>query len=145
MAALGCCLGLSLVGMSGNYCVAAWASRCSGFSCRWAQALGRAGFSGCSTGAARGLPSSGEQAWFLYLHSAHGNLPGPGTKPVSSALAGGFLTIGPLEKSNRHFLITLLFQVFAGKKSYQVFWNTQIRFFCDRQMELNSGGIHPSH
>ena len=64
----------------------AWASHCSGFSYCRAQALRSTGFSGCS---ACGI-------W---------NLPAPGIKPVSLALAAGFLhsplVNGPPEKSKK--------------------------------------------
>ena len=35
------------------------------------------------------------------------DLPGPGIEPVSLALAGGFLTIGPPEKSLLFFISTV--------------------------------------
>ena len=61
------------------------ASNFSGFSCWWTKALKRVGFSSCRT-----------QAYLL-----HGicNLPGPGIKPMSSALAGGLLSTVPWTKS----------------------------------------------
>ena len=71
-----------------------WASHCGGFSCCRAQALGRQ----ASVAVAYGLSCS----------STLGNLPGPGIKPVSPTLAGGFLTTGPQEK----FHITLLLTIF---------------------------------
>ena len=60
-------------------------SHCSGFSCCRAQALKHVGFGSYGAWA---LPNS---RW---------GLPGPGIKPVSSKLAGGFLTIGPAGKSS---------------------------------------------
>ena len=60
-------------------------SHCSGFSFCRAQALKHVGFGSYSAWA---LPNS---RW---------GLPRPGIKPVSSALAGGFLTIGPAGKSS---------------------------------------------
>ena len=59
------------------------ASRCGGFSCCRARALGPMG----SVVVVRGLPCS---MW---------NLPGPGIEPMSSALAGRFLTTGLPGKS----------------------------------------------
>ena len=50
----------------------AWASHCSGFSCWGAWALRHASFSSCGT--------------WAYMF----DLPGPGIKSVSPALAGGF-------------------------------------------------------
>ena len=52
-----------------------------GFSCHGAPALGRGGFS-----------SWGARA---YLLQSLWDLPGPGVRPGSPALAGGFLTPGP--------------------------------------------------
>ena len=52
-----------------------WASYCRGFPCCGAQAPGCVGFSGSANGL-----------------SCLWNLPRPGIKPVSPALAGGFLT-----------------------------------------------------
>ena len=60
-----------------------WAPRCSDFSCG-AQVLGA-----WALGVA---VSCG--AWALLLQSMW-DLPGPGMEPVSSALAGRFLTTGP--------------------------------------------------
>ena len=70
MAALGVC------------CCGVWAAHCSSFSCCGAQALGCVGFSGSANGL-----------------SCLWNLPRPGIKPVSPALAGGFLTTRPPGKS----------------------------------------------
>ena len=64
-----------------------WASHCSDFSCG-AQVLGAR----ASVAAVRRLSSCG--AWALLLQSMW-DLPGPGMEPVSSALAGRFLTTGP--------------------------------------------------
>ena len=63
----------------------ALASHCGGFSCCRAQAVGRVGLSSC-----------GSQAELL---CSMWGLPGPGIEPMSPALAGGFLTTGPPEKS----------------------------------------------
>ena len=76
------------------------ASHCSGFSCCGARALGAQ----AAVVAARVLGSCGSRA-LERRHSScgaraqllHGlwDLPGPGLKPVSPALAGGFLTTAP--------------------------------------------------
>jgi len=66
------------------------ASHCSGFSRCRAQALGFAGFSSCGTG-----------AWLL---CGMWNLPQPGIKPLSLALAGGFLVRVPPGKSKMPLL-----------------------------------------
>ena len=57
----------------------AWASHCSGFSCCRAQALGCMTFSSCGS-------------WALEhrFNSCDTLLPGPGIKPVSSALSGAY-------------------------------------------------------
>ena len=78
--------GLSLVVLSGGYSLLPF----EGFSWRWLlllQSKGsrRAGFSSCGT-----------RAWLL---RGMWDLPGPGLKPVSPALAGGFLTTVPPGKS----------------------------------------------
>ena len=64
------------------------ASHCSGFSCCGAGALGAQ----ASVVVARGLSSCGTRAQLL---RNTWDLPGPGLKPVSTALAGGFLTTVP--------------------------------------------------
>ena len=80
------------------------ASHCSGFSCSGAWALGTPAL----VVAARGLSSCGQRALERRLSSCgtraqllHSmwDLPGPGLKPVSNALAGGFLTTVPPGKS----------------------------------------------
>ena len=68
----------------------AQASPCSGFSCRGAQALGPWALAAAvlrlsSYGTTHGLSCS----------AACGYLPGPGIKPTSPALAGGFFTSRP--------------------------------------------------
>ena len=80
------CTGLLWLRRAGaTPCCRGWASHCGGFSCCGAQAQGHTGFSSCGTQA----------------HLPHGiwNLPGPGIKPMSLALAGKFLTPGPPGKS----------------------------------------------
>ena len=83
----------------------AWASRCSGFSCSRAWALGCArGLSSCGTRA--------QQLWFLRSRAQaqwcgtqtqllHGtwDLPRSGIKLMFPALAGGFFTTDPLRKA----------------------------------------------
>ena len=99
---LRCCTGFSLVGGEGAVAgllssCSAWASHCGSFSCCRAQALGRSSFSSCGMWLSSGSPqalehrlsSCGTQA--SVLHSTR-DLPGPGIKPVSLALAGGFST-----------------------------------------------------
>ena len=80
------------------------ASCCRGFSCGRAWSLGLGGFSSCT----RGLSSWG--SWTLehrvgscgarsgLVAPRVWDLPGSGTEPVSSALAGGFFTTEPPEK-----------------------------------------------
>ena len=73
------------------------ASHCGGCFCCGALVLGRTGFRSCGSRALeQGLSSCGTQAWLL---RGMWNLPGPGIKPVSLALTGGFLTTGPPGKS----------------------------------------------
>ena len=62
------------------------ASHCSGFSCCRARALRHTGISSCGT-----------RAW---LPRGMWDVPRPGIKPVSSALAGRLLTTGPPGKSS---------------------------------------------
>ena len=71
----------------------AWASHCGGRICCGAQArvLGHAGFRSCGSWAQE-LRCTG-----LLPHNMW-DLPGPGIKPASPALAGRFLTTGPPEK-----------------------------------------------
>ena len=68
------------------------ASHCGGFSRCGAQALGTR----ASVVVAHGLSSCGAQASLL---CGMWDLPGPGLKPVSPALAGEFLTTAPPGKS----------------------------------------------
>ena len=71
-----------------------WAFHCGGFSCCRAWALGCVGFNSYVT--------------WSYLPRGMRNLPGPGIKPVSPALAGGFLTTGPPWKSQQRLYIVVL-------------------------------------
>ena len=91
----------------------AQASHCGGFSCCGAQAL----VCGPSVVVARGLSSCGSQALECRLSSCGPraqllrgmwDLPRPGLKPVSPALAGGFLTTVPPGKSG----------IYTSKKTY---------------------------
>ena len=92
------CTGFSLVAVSGGYS----SLRCTGFSLRWLLLLRStdsklAGFSSCGLRALeRRLSSCGSQALLL---RGMWDLPGPGLKPMSPALAGGFLTTAPPGKS----------------------------------------------
>ena len=95
--------GLSLVATSGG-CPSLW---CVGFSLQWLLLLRstdcrRMGFSSCGSRALeRRLSSWG--AWASLLHGMW-DLPGPGLKPVSPALAGRFLSTAPPGKpGNVHF------------------------------------------
>ena len=82
--------GLSLVAVSKSYSPL----RYTGFSCCEAQALG----TWASVVAALGLSNHG--SWAL-LRLSMQNHPKPGTKPVSPALAGRFLSIIPPGKSQK--------------------------------------------
>ena len=93
---------LSLVAVSRGYS----SLRCMGFSLWWLLLLRstgsrRAGFSSCGTWAsvvvARGLQSARLSSCGARAQLLHGmwGLPGPGLKPASPALAGGFLTGAP--------------------------------------------------
>ena len=89
---------VSLAVASGGYS----SLRCAGFSLQWLLLLWstgsrRTGFSSCGSQALeRRLSSCG--AWAQLLRGMW-DLPGPGLKPVSPALAGRFLTTVPLGKS----------------------------------------------
>ena len=74
------------------------AYHCSGFSCCEAQALG----AWASAIVARGLSSCGTQAQLL---RGMWDVPRPGLKPVSPALADGFLTTVPPGKSKNILLV----------------------------------------
>ena len=71
-----------------------WAFHQGGFSCWRTWALGCVGFNSCVT--------------WSYLPRGMRNLPGPGIKPVSPALAGGFLATGPPRKSQQRLSIVVL-------------------------------------
>ena len=101
------CVGSSLLRVGFLQLWQVGASHCSGFSCCRAQALGAwasvaaaHGLSSCSSRALeRRLSSCGARAQLLH-HTCY--LPGPGIKPVSPALAGGFLTTAPPGNSRVH-------------------------------------------
>ena len=87
-----------------------WASHCGGFSyCRaWALGMGTSAvavlwLSSCSSWALEcWLSSYDAQTWLL--HSMW-DLSGPGIKPVSPAIAGGFFTTEPPGKSQNVILM----------------------------------------
>ena len=90
-----CCLGFSLVVMSGGLLSSGSAQRsyCGSISCRRAQAVGRAGPSSCSS-RAQPLQLLGSTAQAPYLQCL-GLVPGPGIKLVSPASAGRFFSTEP--------------------------------------------------
>ena len=112
------CVGFSLVVESGGYS----SLQCAGFSLQWllllqstgsrltdfsscgarASVVVACGLSGCGSWALeRRLCSCGAQAQLL---RGMWDLPGPGLKPVSPALAGRFLTTVPPGKPSNFFL-----------------------------------------
>ena len=95
---------LQLRQVGATLCCSVWASHCGGFSCCRARALGAR----ASVVVAHGLSSCGSRALEHRLSSCGAqaqllrgmwDLPGPGLEPVSSALAGRFLTTVPPGKS----------------------------------------------
>ena len=91
---------LQLLRAEATLCCGVWASHCGGFSCCGARVLGAQ----ASVVVAHGLSSCGSQALEHRLSSCGAraqllcgmwDLSGPGLKPVSPALAGGFLTTVP--------------------------------------------------
>ena len=90
----------------------AQASYCGGFFCYGAQALG----TWASVAVARRFSSCGAQAQLL---RGIWDLPGPGLKPVSPALAGGFLTTVPPRKS--------LYEQFISTQPWDQNWMIQRR------------------
>ena len=83
-----------------------WSSHCSGFSCGTC-ALGAR----TSVVAALGLSSGGAQVQLL---CGMWNVPGPGIKPMSPALAGGFLSTIPSRNSFFKNLFIWLHQVLVA-------------------------------
>ena len=103
----------------------AWASHCGGFSCCRVWAPGPQ----TSAVAAHGLSSCGIQAQFL---QGMWDLPGPGVKPVSPALAGGFFTTEPPGKVSLESLnlkMTLKKIKNSQKSAITVFkvWNEELQ------------------
>ena len=110
-----------LVAVSGGYS----SLRCTAFSLRWLLLLqstgsGCAGFSSCGSRALEcRLSSCGARAQLL-----HGmwDLPGPGLKPVSPALAGGFLTTAPPGKPFFFFYFVIFLDIYwVGQKAHSGF------------------------
>ena len=105
---------LQLRRMGVTLCCSVWASHCGGFSFCRAWALGM----WASVVVALRLNSCGTQAQLL---RGMWDLPGPGLKPVSPALAGGFLTTAPPGKSQQSpFFSFFIVHVFVS----------QLRNFC---------------
>ena len=95
LAALGLCCcawAFSSCGERGYSLLQVQASHCGGFSCCRAWALGAR----ASVVVAHGLSSCGARALLL---RGMWDLPGPGIKPMSPALAGRFLITAPPGKS----------------------------------------------
>ena len=90
------CSGSLAVCMRAFSSCSAQAFCCGGFYCG-IQALGQAGFSSCGSQALE--PRLSSHGTWAYLSQGIWNLPGLGIKPMSPALAGGFLSIGPRGKS----------------------------------------------
>ena len=101
------------------------ASHCGGFSCCGAWALGAQ----ASVVVARGLSSCGSRAlerrlsscsaWAQVLHGMW-DLPGPGFKPMSPALAGGFSTTAPPGKPQEtcfYFRFLIFLFLFDSKEN----------------------------
>ena len=63
------------------------------------------------------------------------DLPGPGLKPVSPALAGGFLTTAPPGKSKKHFQIMISLDHPSGPES-QSKGNFSLFLFSDEEIAL---------
>ena len=124
--------GLSLVAVSGGYS-SLW---CAGFSLRWLLLLWsagsrREGFSSCGSWALEHrLSSCGTQAQVL-----HGmwDLPGPGLKPVSPALAGGFLTHCATREVPKFYLF-----IFCTSGSYQLSILYILMYICQSQSPNSS-------
>ena len=133
------------------------ASHCGVSSCCRARALGTQ----ASVVVARGLSSCGLRALERRLSSCGAgaqllrgmwDLPRPGLKPMSPALAGGFLTTAPPGKSqSKYFLITIFYILVVRSISHksqatvaQVFWQvmsalwTSFHIYQLRILEWNS-------
>ena len=93
-----------------------WASPCVVFSCFGTPILAPLGFSNCGSQPLEyWLSSCGALAWFP---GGMWNLPRPGIRPVTSTLAGGFLTTGPPGKSIMLFIWYLM--LFWEKKKIKI-------------------------
>ena len=86
----------------------AWDSHCGGFSCCRASALRHMSFSSCGSWAPE-LRLSSYCSWAKLLLGMW-DLPRPGIKPVSPALAGRFLII----RHQRIFFLVLNFNTVTG-------------------------------
>ena len=112
-------------------CCGVWASHCGGFFCWQSLSSRRAGFSRCGSRAVeRRLSIGGARAQLL-----HGmwDLPGPGLKPVSPALAGGFLTTEPPGKPMSRYDLEQKEEgcdsgrgPFLGRTMVCVFWGREL-------------------
>ena len=95
----------------------AWAFRCSGFSC--------CGVLSVHTLSSRGVQAlgtgSGVVAHGLSCFLGMWNLPGPGIKPMSSAMAGRFLFTVPPWKSSK-LKTFALWRTLLGKKKILLEW-----------------------
>ena len=107
--------GLSLVVASGGYS----SSRCTGFALQWLLFLRSMG-SRCT-----GFSSCGTRAQLL---CSMWDLPGPGFKPVSPALAGRFLTTAPPGKPQPHHILKHLVEVVKVEECW----------FNDREVHVNT-------
>ena len=123
-------MGFSLVVASGGY---SWLW-CTGFSSRWLLLLRSTGsrlvgFSSCGSRALeRRLGICGARAWLL---RGMWDLPGPGLKPMSPALAGGFLTTVPPGKAPFLFMA----------ESYPIVYMCHI-FFIHSSVDGHLGCFH---
>ena len=85
----------------------AWVSHCSGFSCCRAWVQEHTGFSSCGSQALEHwLSSCGTLAQLLW---GTWNIPGPGIKPMSPTVAGGFFTTEPPGKLQQMVFKNVLF------------------------------------
>ena len=110
----------------------AQASRCGGFSCCGAPALGAR----ASAVVAHGLSCS----------EACGDLPGSGIKPMCPALAGGFLTSGPPGKFSLTFFIFFKPVITVGNLNSFLLENCTISFSTiSSQGQGNWGICLPTH
>ena len=64
------------------------------------------------------------------------DLPGPGLKPVSPALAGGFLTTAPPGKSIKHLLKYLTYVV-SNSYDYSIMWISVYIFYSSKLSNLS--------